>query len=156
MKSQLQNDAASFYRAPINSKGGDSWWTSLLLACEECRSASMKSKKEKSWRSGKCKMNAGDMLQWPNCGWITCFFYFLLAPALAVIRKHNTTMPLMSFGVRQMRTQPPKALICKIHQRNKGQWVQSSTDSHAQNHHTMLLLYSLHTHSRNISLNYWH
>lgn len=75
---RLQSDAGSLCTAPINSKGGDSWWTSLLLACEKCRSASKKSKKEKSWRKwqmqSECAWYASLAQLWPYC------FLLLLPP----------------------------------------------------------------------------
>ena len=71
MTGRLQSDAGSLCTAPINSEGGDSWWTSLLLACEECRSASKKSKNEKSWRKwqmqSECAWYASLAQLWMYC-----------------------------------------------------------------------------------------
>lgn len=77
MTPQLKSNTGFLCTVPINSQGGDSWSTSLLLVCEEFHGASKKSKKGKSW-SGKCKVNACEMLLWPSCG-------FLLAIAAPVL-----------------------------------------------------------------------
>lgn len=115
MTGRLQSDAGSLCTAPINSEGGDSWWTSLLLACEECRSASKKSKKEKSWRKwqmqSECAWYASLAQLWTYC--------FLLhtpptpppppqpqpppppPPRRLMCGKYNTTLQMMSLVALQ-------------------------------------------------------
>ncbi len=82
MTARLQNDSGSLCTAPINSKGGDSWWTSLLLACEECRSATKKSKKEKSWR--KWQMQS-------ECAWYASLAQLWLYCFLLPLPPYTTT-----------------------------------------------------------------
>lgn len=65
--------SGSLCTGPINSQGGDSWWTSLLLASEERCHDSKKSKKKSPEGNGKCKVNERDMVHWLNCAHVAFF-----------------------------------------------------------------------------------
>lgn len=96
MMARLQSNTGSLCTTPINSKGGDSWWTSLLLACEECRSASKKSKKEKSRRKwqmqSECAWYASLVQLW------SCCFSSPIAPPtpphILMSRKYSTALQI--------------------------------------------------------------
>lgn len=97
MMARLQSNTGSLCTTPINSKGGDSWWTSLLLACEECRSASKKSKKEKSRRKwqmqSECAWYASLVQLW------SCCFSSPIAPPtpprVLMSRKYSTALQMV-------------------------------------------------------------
>lgn len=65
--------SGSLCTGPINSQGGDSWWTSLLLASEERCHDSKKSKKKSPEGNGKCKVNERDTVHWLNCAHVAFF-----------------------------------------------------------------------------------
>lgn len=96
MTAQLQSGTGSLCTAPINSKGGDSWWTSLLLASKERCRASQKSKEENSWR--KWQMQS-------ECVWYASLAQLWLRCFLLSFLTTTTTTTTLSMESQELKIQ---------------------------------------------------
>lgn len=78
MMTQVQSSTGSFCTAPINSKGGEGWWTSPLLSRKECPMSKRNLCKNSFKGKWQVNVNVCDMLHWSNCGHVP--FMLLLDP----------------------------------------------------------------------------